>query len=185
MDMSMLNKFEDKMNKTIVALENDYNAIRAGRANPHILDRLTIDYYGTPTSLQQVANVSIPEARILQIQPWDMSIIKLIERAILTSDIGINPNSDGKVIRLIFPELTTEKRKEITKDIKKHGENAKVAIRNIRRDALDEFKKQEKDGNISEDDLKNVEKKVQNMTDKFIKNIDTHIDSKSNQILSI
>lgn len=185
MDMSILNKVEDKMNKTIVSLENDFNTIRAGRANPHILDRLTVDYYGAPTSFQQVANVSIPEPRILQIQPWDISILKLIEKAILTSDIGINPNNDGKVIRLVFPQLTTEKRKEITKDIKKHGENAKVAIRNIRRDALDEFKKEQKNGNITEDDLKDAEKKIQNITDNFIKNIDTHIDSKSKEILSI
>lgn len=180
-----LKKYEEKMIKTIHALETDYNSIRAGRANPHVLDKITVDYYGAPTPLQQVGNVTVPEARLLQIQPWDASIIKDIERAILASDVGITPNSDGKIIRLVFPELTEERRKELVKDIKKKGESSKVAVRNIRRDAIDHFKKMKKNNEITEDDLADYEKEVQDLTDKFVKDIDKHIDNKSKDILSV
>ena len=142
--MSDIKEFENKMSKTVDALKEDYVTIRAGRANPHILDKIKVDYYGTPTSLQQVANISVPEARMIQIQPWESSLIKEIEKAILVSDLGITPNNDGKVIRLIFPELTEDRRKELAKEVKKKGDNAKVAIRNVRRDANDLFKKQKK-----------------------------------------
>ncbi len=145
--------YEEKMHKSYDALINEYSTIRAGRANPKVLDKLRVDYYGTPTPIQQVANISVPEPRMLQIQPWEKSLIKAIEKAILTSDLGINPNNDGSVIRLVFPELTEERRKELAKDIKKKGENTKVAVRNIRRDANDAFKKMEKTDEISEDDL--------------------------------
>ena len=146
-----LNQYEEKMEKSVGALEKDFAAIRAGRANPHILDKIKVDYYGTPTPLQQVGNISVPEARILQIQPWESSLIKEIEKAILNSDLGINPTNDGKVIRLVFPELTEDRRKELAKDIKKKGENAKVAIRNIRREANDAFKKMNKASEISDE----------------------------------
>lgn len=185
MPKSELKKYEEKMNKTILALEEDYNNIRAGRANPHLLDKLQIDYYGVPTPVAQVGSVSVPEARLLQIQPWDVSVLSDIEKAINSSDIGINPINDGKTIRLAFPELTEERRKDITKDIKKKGEASKVAIRNIRRDAIDHFKKAKKDSIITEDDLNDIEKDIQKMTDNFIKVIDTHIDNKSKDILSI
>lgn len=155
--MAEIKEFEEKMTKTLDTLYEDYATIRAGRANPHILDKIRVDYYGTPTPLQQVANVSVPEARMIQIQPWESSLIKEIEKMIMVSDLGITPNNDGKVIRLVFPELTEDRRKEIVKDIKKKGENAKVAIRNIRRDANDFFKKQNKDNLISEDEYKNIE----------------------------
>ena len=177
--------YESKMQKTITALEKEFNMIRAGRANPHILDRISVNYYGVPTPLQQVANVTVPEARMIQIQPWDSSIMKDIEKAILASDIGITPTSDGKVIRLVFPELTEERRKELTKEVKKKGEDAKVAIRNIRRDALDQFRKEEKSGDISEDELKNIEDDIQKLTDKYIEQRDVHIEKKSKDILSI
>ena len=144
--MSEMKEFEEKMGKSVDALQEDYATIRAGRANPHILDKIKVDYYGTPTSLQQVANISVPEARMIQIQPWEASLIKDIEKAILVSELGITPNNDGKVIRLVFPELTEDRRKELAKDIKKKGDNAKVAIRNIRRDANDAFKKMNKGG---------------------------------------
>ena len=155
--MSDIKEFENKMSKTVDALKEDYVTIRAGRANPHILDKIKVDYYGTPTSLQQVANISVPEARMIQIQPWESSLIKEIEKAILVSDLGITPNNDGKVIRLIFPELTEDRRKELAKEVKKKGDNAKVAIRNVRRDANDLFKKQNKAGEISDDELKGTE----------------------------
>lgn len=180
-----LKKYDEKMQKTIQALENDYNTIRAGRANPHILDKVTVDYYGTPTPIQQVGNVSVPEARLLQIQPWDVSVLKDIEKAILASDVGITPSNDGKIIRLTFPELTEDRRKQLVKDVKKKGENAKVAIRNIRRDAIDHFKKMKKNNEITEDDLTDFEKKVQDLTDRFVKDIDKHIDNKSNDVLSV
>ncbi len=180
-----MKKYEDKMHKTIHALETEYNAIRAGRANPHVLDNIKMDYYGQPTPIQQVGNVSIPEPRMIQIQPWDSSIIKDIEKAILTSDLGINPNTDGKIIRLVFPELTEERRKTLTKEVKKKGEDAKVAIRNIRRDAIDHFKKAEKSHEITEDDLKDYETNIQKMTDKFIKIIDEHVDDKAKDILTV
>ena len=149
--------YEEKMDKTIDSLMNDYASIRAGRANPHVLDKIKVDYYGTPTPIQQVGNISVPEARMILIQPWEKSLLKAIEKAIQTSDLGINPNNDGSCIRLIFPELTEDRRKELAKDVKKKGENAKVAVRNIRRDANDTFKKMEKNDEISEDDLKDAE----------------------------
>lgn len=181
----MLKQFEEKMGKTLASLERDYQGIRAGRANPHILDKLKVDYYGTPTPIQQVGNVTVPEPRMLCIQPWESSMIKVIEKAIQNSDIGINPNNDGKVIRLVFPELTEERRKELVKDVKKKGENAKVAVRNIRRDANDFLKKANKANEISEDEQKDYEDKVQKMTDKFIKEVDKAIDEKSKEILTL
>ena len=181
----MLKQFEEKMTKTLASLDKEYQGIRAGRANPHILDKIKVDYYGTPTPLQQVGNINVPEARMLCIQPWESSMIKPIEKAILNSDIGINPSNDGKVIRLLFPELTEERRKELAKDVKKKGENAKVAVRNIRRDANDFLKKANKASEISEDELKTNEEKVQKMTDKFIKEVDKAIDTKSTEILTI
>lgn len=181
----MLTQFEEKMTKTLASLEREYQGIRAGRANPHILDKLKVDYYGTPTPIQQVGNVTVPEARMLCIQPWESSMIKAIEKAILNSDIGINPSNDGKVIRLVFPELTEERRKDLVKDVKKKGENAKVAVRNIRRDANDFLKKAHKNSEISEDEQKDYEEKVQKMTDKFIKEVDKAIETKSSEILTI
>ena len=177
--------YETKMGKTLNALESELTTIRAGRANPHILDKLTVDYYGAPTPLQQVANISVPEARMIQIQPWESSLIKGIEKAILTSDLGLNPSNDGKVIRLVFPELTEERRKELAKDIKKKGENAKVAIRNIRRDANDAFKKQNKANEVSEDELKELENDTQKITDKYIAKIDGAVEEKTKEILTV
>ena len=183
--MSDIKEFEDRMKKSIDALYDEYSSIRAGRANPHILDKIRVDYYGTPSPLQSVANISVPEARIIQIQPWEASLIKEIEKAILISDLGITPNNDGKVIRLTFPELTTERRKELAKDIKKEGENAKVAIRNIRRDANDDVKKQNKAGDISDDEAKNLEDDVQKLTDKFIKKVDDAVEVKTNEVMTV
>lgn len=180
-----LNKFEEKMKKSIQALLDEYATIRAGRANPHVLDRLTVEYYGAQTPLNQVGNISVPEPRILQIQPWDGSILKSIEKAINESDIGINPSNDGKVIRLIFPELTEERRKDLTKDIKKKGENAKVAIRNIRREALDTFKKMQKNNEMTEDEYNTVENDVQKLTDKCVEEIDRQVEIKNKDILSV
>lgn len=176
---------ENKMNKAIAALENDLTSIRAGRANPAILDKITVEYYGAQTPLAQVGTISVPEARSLVIQPWDVSVLKEIEKAILASDIGITPNNDGKQIRLNFPPLTEERRKELSKGISKRGEEGKVAIRNIRRDALEQFKKQKKDGEITEDDLKGMEDKIQKMTDKFVKEIDTIIAAKTKEIMEV
>ena len=181
----MIKKFEEKMQKSIESLEREYNSIRAGRANPHVLDKIKVDYYGTPTSLQQVANVSVPEPRMIQIQPWEASLVKEIEKAINMSDLGINPTNDGKVIRLVFPELTEERRKELAKDVKKKGEAAKVAIRNIRRDANDSFKKLGKSSEVSEDEVKDLETQAQKMTDKFIADIDKAIEEKSKEILTV
>ena len=178
-------KFEDKMKKTIANLGDDFATIRAGRANPHVLDRIMVDYYGVPTPIQQVGNISVPEARILQIQPWEATLLKAIEKAINESDLGINPSNDGKVIRLVFPELTEERRKDLTKDIKKKGENTKVAIRNIRRDAMDAIKKMEKANEITKDDVEVAEKDVQKLTDKYVGDIDTMVDNKSKEILSV
>lgn len=177
--------YEEKMKKTILSLENEYSTIRAGRANPHVLDRIMVDYYGTPTPLNQVGNITVPEARLIQIQPWDSKLLKVIEKAISASDLGINPSSDGKAIRLVFPELTEERRKELTKVVKKKAEDSKVAVRNIRRDALDVFKKQEKKHEISEDELKVVEEKLQKLTDKYILEVDKKSDEKSKDILSV
>ena len=183
--MSDIKLYEDKMVKTIDALEEEYTTIRAGRANPHILDKIKVDYYGTPTSLQQVANISVPEARMLQIQPWESSLIKEIEKAILVSDLGITPNNDGKVIRLIFPELTEDRRKELAKDIKKKGDNAKVAVRNVRRDANDAVKKQNKAGEISDDELKGIEDDIQKLTDKYTALIDKAVENKTKERLTV
>lgn len=183
--MSELTMYEDKMSKSLDAMKEDFSTIRAGRANPHILDKLRVDYYGTPTALQQVANISVPEARMIQIQPWESSLIKEIEKAILCSDLGLTPNNDGKVIRLIFPELTEDRRKELVKDIKKKGENAKVVVRNVRRDANDAFKKQNKASEISEDEQKKLEADVQKLTDKYIDLIDKAVEEKSKEILTV
>ena len=179
-----IQKYEEKMKKTLASLESELVTIRAGRANPHILDKLTVDYYGAPTPLQQVANITVPEARMIQIQTWESSLIKGIEKAILTSDLGLNPSNDGKVIRLVFPELTEERRKELVKDVKKKGEAAKVAVRNIRRDANDAFKKLAKQ-DVSEDEIKELEDQIQKLTDKYIKEVDKAIENKSKEILTV
>lgn len=180
-----LNQYEEKMKKSLANLEEEYGAIRAGRANPRILDRIQVDYYGTPTSLQGVANISVSEARMIQIQPWDAGLIKDIEKAILASDLGLTPANDGKVIRLVFPELTEERRKELVKDVKKKGEETKVAIRNIRRDANDAVKKEAKANEISEDDQKQLEDKIQKLTDGYVKKIDQAIDAKSTEVMTV
>lgn len=185
MTAELTKPYEEKMKKTIAVLEGDYATIRAGRANPHVLDKIMVDYYGTPTPVNQVGNVTIPEARLIQIQPWDTSTLKAIEKAINMSDLGINPNNDGKVIRLVFPELTEERRKELNKDVKKKAEAAKVAIRNIRRDGVDAFKKMEKKKEITEDDLKDLEEETQKLTDKFIADIDKKCDEKCKDILAV
>ena len=176
--------YEEKMQKAFDFLLSDYQTIRAGRANPHVLDKLKVDYYGTPTPIQQVGNITVPEARMIQIAPWEKSLIKDIEKAILSSDIGITPSNDGSVIRLVFPELTEERRKELVKDVKKKGEDSKVAIRNIRREANDSFKKLAKT-EVSEDEIKDLEDSVQKLTDKFIKDVDKAIDEKSKEILTV
>lgn len=180
-----LKVYEEKMTKSYDSMIRDFASIRAGRANPHVLDKIKVDYYGAPTPLQQVGNVSVPEPRMLQIQPWEKSLLKGIEKAILASDLGITPTNDGSVIRLVFPELTEERRKELVKDIKKKGEAAKVAVRNIRRDANETFKKQNKANEISEDDQKDLETKVQKMTDKYIADIDKAVEEKSKEILTV
>ena len=180
-----LKVYEEKMTKSYDAMIREFTAIRAGRANPHVLDKLKVDYYGTPTPIQQVGNISVPEPRMLQIQPWEKSLIKAIEKAIMTSDLGITPSNDGTVIRLVFPELTEERRKDLVKDIKKKGEAAKVAIRNIRRDANEVFKKHNKANEISEDDMKDLETKTQKMTDKYIADIDKAVDEKSKEIMTV
>ncbi len=181
----ILQTFEDKMVKSCDALAADYTTIRAGRANPHILDKIKVDYYGTPTPLQQVANVSVPEARMILIQPWEASLVKEIEKAIITSDLGLTPNNDGRTIRLVFPELTEDRRKELAKDIKKKGENAKVAVRNIRRDAIDAIKKESKATDMSEDEVKNLEDKAQKLTDKYVAQIDKLVDNKTDEIMTV
>ena len=177
-------QFDEKMQKTMNNLSEEFGSIRAGRANPHVLDKLRVDYYGTPTPIQQVANVSVPEARMIQIQPWEKSLLKEIEKAILVSDIGINPTNDGTSIRLILPELTEERRKELAKDVKKKGEGAKVAIRNIRRDGNDAFKKL-KGSDISEDEIKDLEEQLQKLTDKYIKEIDVAVDVKTKEVMTV
>jgi len=177
--------FEDKMNKTLEVLKEEYASIRAGRANPHLLDKLRVDYYGTPSPIQSVANISVPEARVIQIQPWESKMIKEIEKAILASDIGITPGNDGKIIRLVFPELTEDRRKELVKDIKKKAEAAKVAVRNVRRDANDAIKKAAKANEISEDEQKQIEDEIQKVTDKFVAEIDKCTDAKTTEILTV
>ena len=179
-----IKSYDEKMTKAIEHLEADFAAIRAGRANPHVLDKLRVDYYGTPTPIQQVGNVTVPEARIIQIAPWEKSLLKDIEKAILTSDIGINPTNDGNVIRLVFPELTEDRRKELVKDIKKKAEDAKVAVRNVRRDGNDAFKKLGK-GEVSEDEIKGLEEDLQKITDKYIKDIDTLVEAKTKELMTV
>lgn len=176
---------ETKMEKAIASLNNDFAAIRAGRANPAILDKVTVEYYGVATPITQVGTISVPEARTIIIQPWDITILSDIEKAILKSDIGINPNNDGKCIRLNFPPLTEERRKELAKGISKRGEEAKVVVRGIRRDSLEGFKKQKKDGEITEDDLKDLETKVQKLTDRFVKEIDEIVAAKEKEIMEV
>lgn len=181
----LIKNTEEKMNKTISVLEQNYKTIRAGRANASVLDRITVDYYGAPTPIQQMAAVSVPEPRVLMIQPWDASTLKTIEKAILTSDIGINPQNDGRVIRLSFPPLTEERRKEIVKEVKKVAEDSKVAVRNTRRDAIEKLKALKKANTVTEDDVTNGEKKIQNLTDKYCKEIDDLSASKEKEILEI
>jgi len=180
-----LKVYEEKMNKSLEVLLGEYGSIRAGRANPHVLDKIKVDYYGTPTPIQQVGNINVPEARMIVIQPWEKSLLKAIEKAILTSDLGINPTNDGNVIRLVFPELTEERRKELAKDVKKKGEGTKVAVRNIRRDANETFKKMQKANEMSEDDQKLAEEKIQKLTDKMIEKIDAAVENKTKEIMTV
>ena len=179
-----LQVLNDKMEKAYNYLLSDYQAIRAGRANPHVLDRIKVDYYGTPTPIQQVGNISVPEARMIQIAPWEKGLIKEIEKAILSSDVGITPSNDGVVIRLVFPELTEDRRKDLVKEVKKKGEEAKVAIRNIRRDGNETIKKLAKE-EVSEDEIKELTDKLQKITDQFIKDVDQAIESKSKEIMTV
>ena len=179
-----LETYNSKMRKTYEHLDGDYHGIRAGRANPHVLDKLRVDYYGTPTPIQQVGNVTVPDARMIQIAPWEKSLIKAIEKAILASDIGITPSNDGTVIRLTFPELTEERRKDLVKDVKKKAEECKVAIRNIRRDGNDSFKKLAK-AEVSEDEIKELTDELQKLTDKYIKEVDKLMEEKSKEILTV
>ena len=179
-----LQSYEEKMKKTLEFLGEEYAAVRAGRANPHVLDKIKVDYYGTPTPIQQVGNVSVPEARIIQIAPWDKSMLKAIEKAILTSDIGINPQNDGSIIRLQFPELTEERRKDLVKDIKKKAEEGKVALRNIRRDGNEEFKKLGK-GEISEDEAADLTDSLQKLTDDYIAKIDKALEEKTKELMTV
>ena len=179
-----IKSYETKMTKTLESLDREYNGIRAGRANPHILDRLVVDYYGSPTPIQQVGNITVPEARIIMIQPWESKMIKEIEKAIMTSDLGINPSNDGSVIRLVFPELTEERRKDLAKEVKRKAEDAQVAIRNIRRDGNDAFKKLGK-GDVSEDEVKQLEDQLQKLTDKYIKDIDVLMEAKTKEIMTV
>lgn len=183
--LDVLKQFEEKMDKSIDFLQEDFASIRAGRANPHLLDKIKVDYYGTPTPLQQVGNISVPEARIIIIQPWEKSLLKEIERAINQADIGINPTNDGTMIRLVFPELTEERRKDLAKDIKKKGEDSKVAIRNIRRDAIDKVKKMQKDSEITEDDEKDAEDDIKKFTDKAIEKIESVVENKTKEIMTV
>ena len=179
-----LNVYEEKMKKTMGNLDGELGAIRAGRANPNVLNKIKVDYYGTPTPIQQVANVSVPEARMIQIQPWEKNMLKVIEKAIQVSDLGIHPTNDGSMIRLVFPELTEERRKELVKDVKKKGEAAKVAIRNIRRDGNDALKKL-KGSEVSEDEIKDMETELQKLTDKYVKDVDKAVDTKSKEVMTV
>ena len=181
----VVKQFEKKMAKSIEVLQEDFASIRAGRANPHLLDKIKVDYYGTPTPIQQVGNISVPEARIILITPWEKSLLKELERSINQADIGINPTNDGTAIRLVFPELTEERRKELAKNIKKKGEETKVAIRNVRRDAVDKIKKMEKASEITEDDLKDGEDQIQKITDDAIKKVDSVVENKTKEIMTV
>ena len=177
--------FEAKMQKSVDALAEAFTTIRAGRANPHVLDKLRVDYYGTPSAIQAVANVSVPEARIIQIQPWEAKMIKEIEKAILASDLGINPSNDGRIIRLVFPALTEERRKQISKEVAQLAEDAKVGVRNIRRDCIDKIKAMKKNSEITEDDQKYAEEKIQKITDEFVKKVDEIAEAKTKEIMEI
>lgn len=177
-------KYEQKMTKTLKGFEEELTTIRAGRANPHILDKITVDYYGSPTPIQQVANITVPEARMIQIQPWEKKMVREIEKAIMTSDLGINPTNDGTTVRLLFPELTEDRRKELVKDVKKKGEAAKVAIRNIRRDGIDSVKKL-KGSDVSEDEMKDMEDDLQKLTDKYVKEVDKAVEAKSKEVMTV
>ncbi|MBQ1316484.1 MAG: ribosome recycling factor [Lachnospiraceae bacterium] len=177
--------YEDKMQKSLKSLETDLQGIRAGRANPHVLDKITVNYYGSPTPIQQVANVTVPEARIIQIQPWEAKMIKEINKAIMASDVGITPTDDGRVIRLVFPELTEERRKVLVKDVRKKGEAAKVAVRNIRRDGNEMLKKMKKEDGVSEDEVKDLEEELQKLADKYVKEVDVVIEDKSKEIMTV
>ena len=179
-----LKPYEEKMQKAYDYLETDLGTIRAGRANPHVLDKIRVDYYGTPTPIQQVGNITVPEPRVIQIAPWEKTLIKDIEKAIMMSDVGITPSNDGSLIRLVFPELTEERRKELVKDVKKRGEESKVAVRNARRDGNDALKKLAKT-EVSEDEIKELEDKLQKLTDKFIKDLDKLVEEKSKEILTV
>lgn len=179
-----LQVYEDKMNKTMTNLDGELGTIRAGRANPNVLNKIKADYYGTPSPIQQMANVSVPEPRMIQIQPWDKSLLKVIEKAIQVSDLGINPTNDGSMLRLVFPELTEERRKELVKDVKKKGEAAKVALRNIRRDGNDSFKKL-KGTEVSEDEIKDMEDELQKITDKYVKEVEKAVDVKSKEVMTV
>lgn len=181
----VIKKCEEKMTKTCENLDGEFTNIRAGRANPNLLNRIMVEYYGTPTPMQQVGNISVPEPRIIQINPWEKSLLKAIEKTILASDLGITPTNDGTSIRLVFPELTEERRKELVKDIKKKGEAAKVAVRNVRRDANDTLKKMEKSTDITEDERKEGEEKIQKMTDKYVAKIDKSVENKSKEIMTV
>ena len=181
----VIKKCEEKMTKTCENLDGEFSNIRAGRANPNLLNRIMVEYYGTPTPMQQVGNISVPEPRIIQINPWEKSLLKAIEKAILASDLGITPTNDGTSIRLVFPELTEERRKELVKDIKKKGEAAKVAVRNVRRVANDTLKKMEKSTDITEDERKEGEEKIQKMTDKYVAKIDKSVENKSKEIMTV
>lgn len=183
--MSNISVYESKMEKSVQNFKEELDKIRAGRANPHILDKINVEYYGTPTPLNQVANITVPEARMIVLQPWDINTLKLIEKAIQASDLGINPTNDGKVIRIIFPPLTEERRKALTKEVKKKCEDAKVSIRNIRRDAMDSFKKLQKKNEITEDELNINESKIQKLTDKYIAQIDQLTDDKNKEIMTV
>lgn len=185
MNTAVIDNCEERMQKTLNSLDSEYNTIRAGRANPHVLDKIRVDYYGVQTPLQSVANISVPEARMIQIQPYEPSLVKAIEKAINMSDLGINPGNDGRIIRLVFPELTEERRKDLVKDVKKKGEAAKVAVRNIRRDGMDTLKKMNKNSEISEDERKELEEKLQKATDKFIEKVDAAIEVKSKEIMTV
>ena len=178
-------KLEERMNKTLSVLEENFSEIRAGRANPAILNKITVEYYGVPTPINQVAGISVPEARLIVIQPWDVSVLKEIERAILASDIGLNPNNDGKVIRLSFPELTEERRKDLVKDIKKMAEEAKVAVRSVRRDGIETAKAEQKEGNMTEDELKQAENDIQKLTDTSVEEIDKILANKEKEVMSV
>ncbi len=180
-----MKKAEEKMQKTLAALDKEFTAIRAGRANPAVLDKVAVDYYGVPTPINQMAAISVPEARTLVIQPWDLSTLKSIEKAILASDLGFNPNNDGKVLRIVFPPLTEERRRDLAKDIRKYGEESKVAVRSIRRDLMEKLKAMKKDGELTEDDLKDGEKEAQKLTDKYCKDVDLMTEKKEKEIMEL